>query len=91
MAKRVSLSPKLDTAAGSTLLAELRAAEGEDIVLDASKVELLGARCLEILMGTAAIWTAAGHAVSVENPSPQMIENLGHFGLTPETMMEAHP
>ena len=88
MAKRVILGPKLDTAASAALRNELLGAEGEDVVLDGSAVELLGANCLELLLGAAALWRKDGHVVSMENASPQMAENLSRFGLTPDLTVE---
>lgn len=88
MAKRVVLGQKLDTAASAGLWDALLKAKGDDIVLDGSHVDMLGAQCLELLLGAVALWRRDGHSVSLEDPSPQMIENLGRFGLTPDLMVE---
>lgn len=88
MVKQVSLAPKLDTAASADLLKSLADAQGEDLVLDAAAVEMIGGSCLEILLSAGAIWAAAGHAISLENASPQMTDDLGRFGLNPESLLE---
>ncbi len=88
MVKRVPLAPKLDTATSSELRDTLLAAKDEDIVLEADKVEMLGAACLELLMSASVLWRKAGHSITLEKVSPQMTDDLGRFGLTPETFLE---
>jgi len=88
MAKRIALPARLDTAASRALRDELVAAEGEDLILDAVAVEQIGALCLELIMSSAAIWREDGFSLALENLSAQMAEDLGHFGLTPETVLE---
>jgi chemotaxis protein CheX len=78
----------MDTAASVELRAKLFAAKDDDIVFDAAAVEMLGARCLELLMSAGVLWKLADRIVSIENVSPQMIDDLGRFGLTPETLLE---
>lgn len=88
MAKRIPLPPRMDTAATEALRSDLLAAEGEDIVLDGSAVDQFGALCLELILSVSALWRAEGHGVTIENPSNQMAEDLGRFGLTPEMLTE---
>ncbi len=88
MVKQVSLAPKLDTAASADLLKMLVEAQGEDVVLDAAAVEMIGGCCLEVLLSAGAIWKAAGRTISLENTSAQMTDDLGRFGLTPESVLE---
>ena len=88
MVKRVALAPKLDTAAAAELRKSLVEAQDDDIVIDASAVEMIGALCVETLMSVAAVWSKAGRSVTIEDASPQMINDLGFFGLTTETLEE---
>lgn len=88
MVTQVALAPKLDTAASVELRKALIAAKDDDVVFDASAVEMVGAMCLELLMSAGVLWPKAGHSVSLENPSPQMTDDLGRFGLTPDTLLE---
>ena len=88
MVKRVALAPKLDTAAAEELRQTLLDAKEQDIVIDGAAVEMIGALCVETLMLAAAIWKSAGHSFTIETPSPQMTENLGRMGLTPDTLLE---
>lgn len=88
MAKQVSLAPKLDTAMAVSLREELLAAAGDDLVLDGSNVEQLGGLSLELLMSVGALWRKDGHSVSLEKASPQLVDDLNRFGLTPDTLWE---
>lgn len=88
MVKRVPLPPKMDTAASGELCRKLVEARDEDVVLDATAVEMIGAQCLEVLMSAGVLWKKADRAISIENVSPQMLDDLGRFGLTPDTLLE---
>jgi len=89
MAKRIDLAPKLDTASTQTLRDHLLAAADQDIVLVGTQVELFGALALELIMSAANIWKRQGLAISLEDPSTQMIDDLHRFGLTPDTLLES--
>lgn len=82
MTKWVALDAKLDSAAVDKLRGELLGAQNGDIALDGSSVEQIGGLCLELVMSVRHLWGAAGHAVTLENPSDQMLDDLGRFGLT---------
>ncbi|MGR3511896.1 MAG: STAS domain-containing protein [Paracoccaceae bacterium] len=88
MVKQVSLAPKLDTAASAELRKTLIAAVGDDVVLDATAVEMVGAACLELLLSAGAIWARSDHTITLENASSQMADDLGRFGLTPDSLLE---
>ncbi|MEM6539010.1 MAG: STAS domain-containing protein [Pseudomonadota bacterium] len=88
MVKRVKLAPKLDTAASGALKQALEEVQGHDLVLDAAEVEILGALCLETLMSAGVLWRLAGHTISIENTSSQMVDDLSRFGLCPDTLLE---
>ncbi len=88
MMKRIALAPKLETAAAAELRKSLVEAQDHDIVVDASAVEMIGALCVEILMSVAAVWSKHGRSVTIEDASPQMIDDLGILGLTTETLLE---
>lgn len=88
MAKQVSLPPKLDTAAAAVLRTELENAAGDNIAFDGSGVEQLGAACLEMLLSAVVLWRQAGHAITFENLSETMTQDLRIFGLTPDCLAE---
>lgn len=89
MAKRVTLVPRLDTAASAALREDILAAQNEDLVFDGAGVEQIGGLCLELLMSAGVLWAKAGHAATLENPSLQMVDDLKRFGLTPDTLLES--
>lgn len=88
MAKQVALASKMDTAATVALRDEISAALDEDLVIDGSKVEHLGALGLEVLCSAVVLWKKAGKTVSLESPSTQLIDDLSRFGLTTDKLLE---
>lgn len=84
MTKQVALETKLDSAAVDKLRTDLLAVQDGDVVLDGSAVEQVGGVCLELIMSVRHLWGIAGHTVTIENPSEQMLDDLGRFGLTHE-------
>ena len=88
MAKQISLATKLDTASTAALRDEVLAAQGEDLIFDGSQVEQLGGLTLELLISVGALWRKAGHSVTLDNPSDQLVEELKRLGLTPDTLLE---
>ena len=88
MVKRVPLPPKLDTAASADLQKQLMDARDDDLVLDAAAVEMVGAKCLELLICAGVLWKNACRDISIENVSSQMLDDLKRFGLTPDALLE---
>lgn len=88
MVKKIALVPKLDTSAEPQLRRTLVKAQGSDIVIDGSSVEMIGARCVETLLSAASIWSASDLGFTIVNASPQMTEDLGRFGLAPNSLLE---
>jgi chemotaxis protein CheX len=82
MAKQLVLKAKLDTSSAGQLRDDLVAADGQNLVMDGADVEHLGALCTEVLLSIRHLWAQKQHAVSIENPSTQMIDNLGQMGLS---------
>ena len=82
MAKRIVLDAKLDSAAAEPLRDTLLTMQGEDLAFDGSGVAQIGGLCLELMMCVRHLWVANGKTVSLENPSAQMLDDLGRFGLT---------
>ncbi|GIU67776.1 STAS domain-containing protein [Candidatus Phycosocius spiralis] len=75
-----TLPTTLDTRAAPDLLEALRAHQGQDLILDASKVDSLGGLCLQILLAAKAEWGSSPFHFSVENPTPVFCEQMGAFG-----------
>jgi chemotaxis protein CheX len=70
-AAQVRLGSVLDLNAAAPLAAELLAARGRDLEIDASAVERLGAQCLQVLLSARATWEADGAGFAVVGPSPE--------------------
>ena len=83
MTSTIELAPRLDTAFASTLQATLSSNLGGDVSLDGTRVEHLGARCLELLLRCQAVLESQGHGVSLLSPSDALVRDLATFGLTP--------
>lgn len=83
MASQLKLERRLDTAHAEELAGSLKGLQGQDIAIDASDVDLLGAQCLELLLSTVSLAQVAGQSVSLVSPSDDFVANLAHFGLAP--------
>lgn len=77
----ITLANELDIKAARPLAAELCAARGRDIRLNASQVDRVGAQCLQVLLSAAATWAADGTELTVEEPSPAFAAALLTAGL----------
>jgi chemotaxis protein CheX len=77
----MTLPSELDIKAAAPLAAELIAARGADIALNASQVERVGAQCLQVLLSAAATWSADGMEFSIDEPSPAFVDAIGIAGL----------
>ncbi|MEO3389363.1 STAS domain-containing protein [Mesorhizobium sp. CAU 1741] len=77
----MTLPTELDIKAAAPLAAELIAARGKDLALNASQIERVGAQCLQVLLSAAATWTADGQDLSIEEPSPAFADAIQTAGL----------
>jgi len=67
----MQLPPVLDLAAARPLHAQLLAARGAPLDLDASAVERIGAICLQVLLAAHAQWSRDGVAFTISAASQQ--------------------
>jgi chemotaxis protein CheX len=88
MMAQVVLPARLDSAAAFQLADALRAHEGADVVLDASGVELMGAKAMQTLLVAAAAWRAAGHRFAVADLSDKARGQLAVQGLADLSLIE---
>ena len=73
----LELGAALDLTAAGPLAEQLSKCVGEDLTLDASKVQRLGASCLQVLLAAARTWPAEGAlADAASKPSPRFLEDL---------------
>jgi len=77
----MTLPSELDIKAAGPLAAELLAARGKDLVLNAAQIERVGAQCLQVLLSAAATWSADGAEISIEEPSPAFSDAIAVAGL----------
>lgn len=88
MTAPVVLPARLDSAAAVGIAGILRDRLGTDVVIDASQVELLGARALQTLLIAAASWRAAGRSFAVTGLPPGVRTQLSDLGLTDISLLE---
>lgn len=77
----MTLPTELDIKAAAPLAAELIAARGGDLALNASQIERVGAQCLQVLLSAAATWAADGQELTIEEPSPAFADAIQIAGL----------
>ena len=83
MSTAVALPPVLDITAAGPLATEFLRVRGKDVSVDASKVERVGAQCIQVLLSAVATWTLDGMEFDLSNPSAALVEGLGIAGLEP--------
>jgi len=84
----VVLPARLDSAAAVQLAATLQDRVGTDVVLDASGVDLLGAKALQTLLVAAGAWRAAGHVFSVADLRTEVRGQIATLGLSDLSQLE---
>ena len=77
----ITLPAELDIKVAAPLAAELIAARGKDIALNASQIQRIGGQCLQVLLSAAATWTADGAELTLEEPSPAFVDAIRIAGL----------
>ena len=75
------LPSRMDTQMAEDLLKTLLERRAADLTLDISAVEMLGARCLEVLLNARHTWASANKTLSLSGSSEALSENLKRYGL----------
>ena len=83
MTDTFTLDARLDTSAAERLTDVMTPWIGKSLTLDASAVEHLGARCLEVLLKLRHIAARSDATLSIAAPSDAFLADLATFGLTP--------
>ncbi len=86
-AKTYLLSEVLDIKAALPLAEGLLAQRGTELVIDASRVERLGAQSLQILLSAVSTWHADGLSIEFIDPSEPFIQCLAVFGIDPRCFL----
>lgn len=85
-----SLVPRLprflDRGTADCLRQELLDHQQSDLVIDASGVELLGARCAETLLSACRLWAKNGKQFSIGEASKAFSKDLALLGFTTEDL-----
>jgi len=77
----IELPENLDMPVAAPLAQAFAKLVGEPVEIDASRVNRLGASCLQVMLAAARTWRAAGDALTLKDPSARFLEDLGLLGL----------
>jgi len=83
-AKTYTLPEVLDIKAALPLAEGLLAQRGSELMIDASRVERLGAQSLQILLSAVSTWQADGLSIEFVEPSESFSQGLALFGIDPQ-------
>ncbi|MCB5945294.1 STAS domain-containing protein [Acidocella sp. KAb 2-4] len=83
MMETLDLPPVLDLVAAPGLLEAFNVRRGQDLAVDASAVQRLGAQCLQILLAARAAWAADGQELGLKAPSTEFSAALELMGASP--------
>lgn len=77
----LTLSPVLDLNQASVLHGSLMSMRGNDLVIDASGVDRVGAQCAQVLVAGAKAWQTDGKSFLVEKASDAFQKTLQLIGV----------
>ncbi|MFD1328393.1 STAS domain-containing protein [Mycoplana ramosa] len=85
--KSLSLAPVLDLNEATALRDKLMALKGNDLTIDASAVERIGALCAQVLMAGAKTWEADRRAYTVTGASEPFLKTMQLIGVDIEHLL----
>jgi chemotaxis protein CheX len=91
MTDGLELPPVLDLIAAPGLLEAFTGRRGQELLVDGTGVQRLGAQCLQVLLAARAAWAADGQTLLVENLSEDFSATLELMGVTPMALMHHVP
>jgi len=77
----LTLPEVLDICEAAPLAASLLAARGNQVVIDASRVEKVGAQCVQVLLSAHATWLRDGASFNISSPSRGFVDSLETLGI----------
>lgn len=83
----IELQDNLDMPVAGPLAEAFGKLVGSPVEIDATKVNRLGASCLQVMLAAARTWKAQGDALTLKAASPRFLEDLGLLGLEPGTFL----
>lgn len=82
----LTLAPVLDLNAAVALRDEILAARGMPLAVDASRVERLGAQCLQVLLSARGTWQRENREFAVEGPSAAFSASAALLGFNADLL-----
>src|SRR5262249_43076649 len=79
--QRLRLPEVLDLRAAAPLAQSFLSHRGKELVVDASRVERVGAQCLQVLLAAAATWATDGARLSLGRPTAELLEGGRLLGI----------
>ncbi|MEP3439232.1 MAG: STAS domain-containing protein [Hoeflea sp.] len=85
--KILKLPEVLDLNAANRLHEQVLAHKGEDIDIDATEVDRVGAQCVQVLLAAALSWRADDQILKVKQASDAFIKTLQLLGISDEALL----
>jgi chemotaxis protein CheX len=79
--KRLQLPAVLDLTAAAPLAKSLLSRRGAELSVDASRVNRVGAQCLQVLVAAAETWKTDGVDLRLVKPTPEFLEGSRLLGI----------
>jgi chemotaxis protein CheX len=83
----IELKENLDMPLAGPLAEAFGKLVGSPVAIDASRVNRLGASCVQVMLAAARTWKAQGDKLTLKDPSPRFLEDLGLLGLKADTFL----
>ncbi len=87
MSRVIELPENLDMPVAAQLAESMSKFVGEPLAVDASRVQRLGASCLQVLLAAARTWKVEGDPLTLQDPSHRFLEDLSLLGVEPDTFL----
>jgi chemotaxis protein CheX len=81
MSADIVLPPRLDLPAAAPLADAILGKSGQDLRIDADRVQFLGGLCLQVLLAARIQWLGDGKSLTLSRHSAEFDAALGLFGL----------
>jgi len=79
--KQLQLPAVLDLTAAAPLAKSLLSRRGAELSVDASRVNRVGAQCLQVLVAAAETWKTDGVGLRLVKPTPEFLEGSRLLGI----------
>lgn len=78
---RLRLSENCNGEHAPTLVSDILTHQGNDLVIDASKVKTIDTPCIEVLIAAARLWSSEDMALRYQKPSKAFLQGLEILGI----------